>query len=166
MDGGAFEPRSAAIGAGYQENTARAGYSAACLHPNLDQRAGQYSVWLPYGDDVAGSARRDGRDAGYNRTLWNGRVLGQQATAGAGNSYGLGRAPQGNTSGSAGTCLKIAGFWFGCRTAPGNPGEPGARFYRVSGNSSRSAGTGRRGSGYEPAWTAGYVDSSATRAIS
>src|SRR5437899_7344538 len=54
MDGGAFEPGFAAIGGSHQEHTARPGYRAAGLHPNLDQGNGPPSVCSPYGDAVAG----------------------------------------------------------------------------------------------------------------
>ena len=43
--------------------------------------------------------------------------------------------------------------------------SPGAGFHRVSSDSARSAGTGRRCSGDGFAGTAGHVDSSATRAV-
>jgi len=49
--------------------------------------------------------------------------------------------------------------------APGNSGEQGASFHRVSGDSVRSAGPGWRRSSYVIAGAPGYVDSSATCAV-
>jgi len=63
-------------------------FTLAPPHPNLDQGDGPSSVCPPYGDAVAGSAGRDGRDAVCDWHLWNGCVLCKQAAEGIGNSYG------------------------------------------------------------------------------
>src|SRR5882724_10896984 len=165
MDGGAFEPESAATGASHQEYTARPGYRTASQHPTLGQGNGPSSVCAPYGDDGAGCDGHDGRDAIYHRRLWNGCVLGLQAAEGIGNSYGARRSAQGSVTGGARARIQIACFWLGRRIASRNSSQPGAGFHRVSGNSPRSAGIGRSCSSYVAARAAGYVDSGAARAV-
>ena len=64
-----------------------------------------------------------------------------------------------------GRAFQIAGIWFGGGIGSGTSGDPGAGLHRVSGDSARSAGAGRRCSGHGVAGAAGYVDSSATRAV-
>ena len=66
---------------------------------------------------------------------------------------------------SVGAGYEIAGFGFGGRIVPRNSGQPGAGRHRVSGDSPRSAGIGRRGSGDVVAGAAGYLDSGASRAV-
>lgn len=52
-------------------------------------------------------------------------------------SHCPGRAVEGSVRRRAGTSPQVAGVWFPCRIVSGNPGEPGARFHRVSGTVTR-----------------------------
>src|SRR5260370_32733594 len=131
----------------------------------MGQGTGASSVCFPYGDAVAGSAWHDGRNLVDHWHFWNGGILGQQEAAGAGNSHGPRSAAHGSVTGSVGTRNQVAGLWFRSRIAPGNPGESRAGFYRVSGNSARSAGIGWSCAGHGVAGAAGYVDSGATRPV-
>ena len=58
----------------------------------------------------------------------------------------LGAQTEGSAAGRTGTRLQIAGYWFRGGIGPRNSGEPGCWLHRLSGNSPRSAGAGRRGS--------------------
>src|ERR1700682_1546001 len=165
MAGGALKPRPAATGAGIEEYTSGPGLRAAGIHRNVDQRTGLRSVSFARGDGVAGCAGRVGRDAVCNGHLWNGRVFGQQADEGIGNSYCHRRAAQGSVTGGAGTAAQVAGYWFGGGIDPRNSGDAGPGRDRVSGNSPRSAGVGWCRLGDVVAGTASYLDSSATRAV-
>ena len=77
----------------------------------------------------------------------------------------LGAQTEGSVAGGVGTAVEVAGHWFGGRIAPRTSGHPGAGVHRVSGDSPRSAGIGRRGSGDAAAGASGYVDSGATRTV-
>src|SRR5216683_4324241 len=114
----------------------------------MGQGTGSSSVCPAYGDAVAGSAGHDGRDALYNRHLRNGGLLRKQAAEGIGNSYGPRRTAKGSATGSVGTGIQTAHFWFRRRIAPRNSSQPSAGFHRVSGDAARSAGIGWRRSSY------------------
>src|SRR5271166_1222059 len=131
----------------------------------MEPGTGERSVSFAHGDAVAGRSGCDGRDAVDHGHFWNGSLLGQQASARVGDSYGPRRANQGSATGSVGPSSQIVGVGFGCRIVARNFGEPGVGFHRVSGNSTRSAGTGRRCSDNVTAGSACYVDSSAPRAV-
>src|SRR6266481_4121512 len=130
----------------------------------MERLAGCDSVSLACGDHLAGSAGRDGRDAVHNGHLWNGGVLCEQAAEGIGNSHGPWRATPGSVTGSVGSGLQIAGFWFSSRIAFGNFGEPRVGFHRVWGNATRSAGIRWRRSSNVAPGIIRHVDSGATGA--
>src|SRR5579864_2592113 len=106
----------------------------------MEQLAGSSSVSVACGHGGAGGAGNDGRDAVDHRYLWNGGVLGEQAAAGVGNPRGARRTANGTVAGGVGTRRQITRIWFRRWIAPGNSGEPGSGFHRVSGDSARSAG--------------------------
>jgi hypothetical protein len=66
--------------------------------------------WLAYGDAVAGCSGRDGRDAVYNRDLWNGCVLGQQALRELGIRIALGAQRKEVLQAALGRALKLLTF--------------------------------------------------------
>src|SRR5262249_9404006 len=90
--GSALEPRASAIGGSHEEHFEDAGCGAAFLHPNVGRGTGHCPVWRTYGHGVLGRARRDGRDAVYNRRFWNGGLLRKQAAEGIGDSYSTRRS--------------------------------------------------------------------------
>src|SRR4029077_9417004 len=137
----------------------------AYLHPDLDRSNGWSSVSLAYGGGLAGCSGRDGRDVVCNWHFWIGCVFRQQAPARVGNSYGPRRTAQGSVTGSAGTRIQVARFWFRGRIAPRNSGQPGARLHRVSSNSPRPARIGGHCSGNDIARPRSDVDSSPARPL-
>ena len=72
-----------------------------------------------------------GADALDHWHLWNGGVLGQQATAGVGNSCSPRRTAEGSVKGGPGAGFQVARVWFDSRTAPRNAGKPGSGFDRI-----------------------------------
>ena len=111
LAGGALESRPAATGRRPCERNLRnldAGLPFTIKTWN--KRTGQRSVCLTRSDGVAGGAGRIGRDAGGNRNLRHGLLLGEQTAAGAGHPHRAGRAAQGSAGGGAGAGFRLLAF--------------------------------------------------------
>ena len=103
--------------AGRGEHAAEPRCRTAFQHSHLEKAARQRSFCLPHRHHFSWSAGRPGRHAGGYRNLRHGSVFGEQADAGAGNSYCSGRAAEGSVAGRAGTRFQTAGIRFGGRIA-------------------------------------------------
>src|SRR6516162_10487455 len=165
MAGGAVQPRPAATCRGHEKCAPGYRPRDGSADSTMEPTTGGNFVPLAHGDNIAGCAGHDGCHAVDYRHLRNGGVLGEQAAQGVGNSRGSRRATQGSVAGRAGTCVQTPGDWFGGWIGSGSACDEGTGFHRVSGDSPRSAGPGRRVSGHAAVGAGGYVDSSPTCSV-
>ena len=102
------------------------------------------TVWSASGNFVAGCARNDGRVAVDHWHFRDGRILGQQAAEGIGDSHRPRRAASGSAASSLGAGFPLLAFGSAAGLILGILATRVLSFHRVPGYAPRSAGVGRR----------------------
>ena len=122
LAGGSVEPRSTAAGGDAGRIAAQPERRAADDDHHLAERAGRLPLCRAHGDRVAGSDGWAWRGAGGYGHLRDGCILGEQTTAGVGDSHRPGRATKGSVAGGTGADLPVTRIWLGGGLAPGYSG--------------------------------------------